>query len=141
MKMHQALQTLPGLPSLHVPQANRITLHPIRRRQHKTTRTVQSSAVPLSLAAISFAAAPVGVLLGGAGLVSVAAAYLVYAAINNMGSPKAANTVEAEITEAPLSRENAVLVIGSTGRSGREVVAAVSEHLAPNPLSISLSSV
>lgn len=73
--------------------------------------------------AISFDAAPTEVLLGGGALIAATTGYLIWEAIKAMGQQATAPMASAEeVTEAVLPRENAVLVFGASGRTGRSIV-------------------
>jgi hypothetical protein len=77
--------------------------------------------------ALTFDAAPLEVIIGGSVFVLASAGFLISEAIkaSNEGEnpPQAA---QAEPTkEEVLPRENAVLVFGASGRTGREIVAKV----------------
>jgi hypothetical protein len=78
-------------------------------------------------AAISFDAAPPEVLLAGGALVISTAGFLIFEAIKaskQMQQGSEAPEVFAP-KAAPLPRENAVVVFGASGRTGRQVVAEV----------------
>lgn len=77
-------------------------------------------------AAISFDAAPIEVLIGGGALVLSAAGYLVYEALKAQREQEGGAAPRTQPTKAAaLPRENAVLVFGASGRTGRQVVAEV----------------
>ena len=68
-----------------------------------------------------------GALVGGGALVVGAAGYLIYEAVK-MAKQQQGNGTDAQSgadAEAPLTRENAVLVFGASGRTGRQIVAEV----------------
>ena len=77
-------------------------------------------------AAIDFSAAPLEVLIGGGAFVLSTAGYLVYEAMKAsgiQGLPTGASPTSAATPPPPLPRENAVVVFGASGRTGRQVVA------------------
>ncbi len=82
-------------------------------------------------AAISFDAAPAEVLIAGGALVASTAGYLIFEAIKaakQMQQPTEA-VQAAEPKAVPLPREDAVLVFGASGRTGRQVVAEVCSRI------------
>ena len=75
---------------------------------------------------LSFDSAPLPALIGGAALVISMSGYLVYEAIKTLSGggnqqPQQSNSTQPQ-KERALPRENAVLVFGASGRSGRELV-------------------
>lgn len=73
--------------------------------------------------AISFDAAPTEVLLGGGALIVATTGYLVWETIKAMGQGEAPPVASTEkVAEAVLPRENAVVVFGGSGRTGRMIV-------------------
>ncbi|KAL4536080.1 hypothetical protein Ndes2437B_g05513 [Nannochloris sp. 'desiccata'] len=115
------MQSMPGVKGrLFLGSANKAAIANIRNtclaaRPKKNSIKIQ--------AAISFNAAPPEVLIAGGALVISTAGFLIFEAI------KASKQLPAEAPQivtpkaAPLPRENAVLVFGASGRTGRQVVA------------------
>lgn len=95
-----------------------------------STRNVRASRQRLPVTnAIGFENAPIEALVGGGVLVVGSLAFLANEAVkaaqaNGVANPQDQSTVGADVEE-PLVRENAVLVFGASGRSGREIVAKV----------------
>ena len=76
--------------------------------------------------ALTFDAAPVEVIVGGGVFVLASAGFLIAEAIKATKGENPPQAAQAEPTkEEVLPRENAVLVFGASGRTGREIVAKV----------------
>lgn len=76
--------------------------------------------------ALTFDAAPLEVIIGGSVFVLASAGFLISEAIKTSKRENSPQAAQAEPTkEEVLPRENAVLVFGASGRTGREIVAKV----------------
>lgn len=97
---------------------------------HMSPTSVRVSRQRLNVTnAIGFSNAPIEAIVGGGVLIVGSLAFLASEAIkasqaNVAATPEEQSNLGAKIEE-PLVRENAVLVFGASGRSGREIVAKV----------------
>ncbi len=80
----------------------------------------------MTTAALDFSAAPIEVIVGGGAFVLATVGFLAAAAIQatKTGLPAAPSSSKSSAAApAPLPRENAALVFGASGRTGRQIVA------------------
>jgi len=90
-------------------------------------RTARKPARRLEIAnALTFDAAPVEVIIGGGVFVLASAGFLIAEAIKASKGEDSPQVAQVEPTsEEVLPRENAVLVFGASGRTGRKIVGKV----------------
>lgn len=78
---------------------------------------------------LSFDSAPLPALIGGAALIVSMSGYLAYEAIKTLKGDGDQKTQPKNLTqprkEPPLPRENAVLIFGASGRTGRQLVSSL----------------
>lgn len=96
---------------------------------HMSPKNVRASRQRLHVSnAIGFENAPIEAIVGGGVLVIGSLAFLASEAIKaskvDGANPREESPIGVDVEE-PLRRENAVLVFGASGRSGREIVAKV----------------
>jgi len=87
-------------------------------------RTHKPSRHQVIQAALSFDSAPLEVIVGGGAFCVAALGYLAIEAMKEMKQQEP-DVENYRVNKAVIPRENAVLVYGATGRSGRQIVAQV----------------